>query len=151
MSCQGRGECIKQCGCVCYDDEEYEIPSDVCTCTHRHHNQIIGGNLESDIYCKEACSHNCELVKCHNYKICARELPQWVLDCHNGMCPDCAVTIGKVTFLDVKEDCPICLLNKDIVAISCKHKVCLDCWINWSETSTQAPLTCPLCRNPIWK
>jgi hypothetical protein len=84
--------------------------------------------------------------------MCGQKRPQNILDAHNEMCIDCAMMIGKIKFLDEKDDCPICLIKKDMIEISCgKHKVCLDCWKNWSETSTQIPLTCPFCRNPIWK
>ena len=141
-TCQGRGECIQQCSCECYEDEECDIPSEVCSCGHRDHNG----------YCKSDCPHNCELVECNNYRLCGHKYPQHILDCNNGMCMNCAIMIGKIKFLDEKGDCPICLTNKDMIEINCgKHKVCLDCWKNWSETSTQCPLTCPFCRNSIWK
>lgn len=151
-SCEGRGDCIQQCCCICFDDEEGDIDSEFCSCGHRNHTKLIGGNGECQIYCKEECPHNCELVECHNYRMCGQKRPQKLLDCDNGMCKDCAIMIGRIKFLDDKGDCPICLVNKDMIEISCgKHNVCLDCWKNWSETSTQIPLTCPLCRNPIWK
>ena len=141
-TCQGRGECIEQCSCECYEDEECDIPSEVCSCGHRDH----------DGYCKSDCPHNCELVECNNYILCGTKHPQRYIDCHNGMCFNCKLSFGKIKFLDEKGDCPICLTNKDMIEINCgKHKVCLDCWKNWSETSTQCPLTCPFCRNPIWK
>ena len=150
--CQGLGECIRQCSCSCYDDDECEFPSANCICSHRNHTKLIGGNDECQIYCKSECSHNCSLVECHNYRMCGQKRPQILLHCHNGMCIGCAIHIGKIKFLDESGDCPICLVNKDMIEISCgKHKVCLDCWKNWSETSSQIPLTCPLCRNPIWK
>lgn len=150
-SCEGRGGCIQQCCCICYEDEEYEVPSEVCSCSHRDHTHLIGGMTESDIYCQKECLHNCHLVKCHNYRMCKQECPQWVLDCDNGMCKNCAIVIGRIKFLDEKDDCPICKENKDMIEISCgEHKVCLDCWKKWSNTSTQIPLTCPLCRDPIW-
>jgi hypothetical protein len=103
-------------------------------------------------YRKTKCSHNCNLVECYNFKLCKQMRPRWVLNCDNGMCKDCAIMLGKLKFLDIKDECSICIEHKDMIEISCgKHKVCLECWKNWSETSTQIPLTCPLCRNPIWK
>jgi len=142
-SCEGRGNCITQCSCDCYHDEECEIPSENCSCGHRNHVQG---------YCKVDCPHNCELVECHNYRMCGKKRPQNILDCHNGMCMDCAVSFGKIKFLDEKDDCPICLVNKDMIQVTCgRHKVCIECWKNWSETSTQIPLTCHLCREPIWR
>lgn len=149
--CEGRGECLQQCSCGCYDDEEYEIPSAICTCGHRGHAKLIGGTTECDVYCKNDCPHNCDLVECHNFRMCGQKRPKWLLYCHNGMCMDCKLSIGKIKFLDVKDDCPICFINTDMIEISCgKHKVCLDCWKKWSETSTQIPLTCPMCRKSIW-
>jgi hypothetical protein len=152
-NCEGRGDCIQQCCCICYEDEEDEVPSEVCSCGHRNHTHLIGGTTEFDVYCqKKECLHNCHLVECHNFRMCGQKRPRNILDCHNEMCSNCAIMIGKIKFLDEKDDCPICLLNKDMIEISCgKHKVCLDCWKNWSKTSSQIPLTCPLCRNPIWK
>ena len=102
-------------------------------------------------YLSIACEYKCQLVECHNYTLCKKKLPLWVLDCQNGMCIDCAVMMGKIKFLDEKDDCPICLVNKDMIETECSHKVCIDCWKDWSEKSTQCPLTCPLCRTPIWK
>jgi len=144
-SCNGSGECLHQCICDCNDHEN-------CSCEHRNCDKIIGGDSEFDIYCKSDCNHNCTLVECHNYRMCRQLRPQWLLNCDNGMCKDCAIMIGRIKFLDKKDTCPICFINKDMIEISCgKHNFCIDCWKNWSETKTQSPLTCPLCRNPIWK
>lgn len=143
-ACIGTGSCIQQCCCIC-DDE-----SEVCTCGHRDHiKQVAGG----DIYCQIPCKHNCTLVECHNFKFCGKKLPLQVLNVYNGMCPNCAVMLGKLTFLEEKGDCPICLDNKDMIVISCgKHNVCMDCWKTLSETENiPIPLTCPLCRESIWK
>lgn len=150
-SCEGRGYCLKQCGCDCYEDEVNDIHSEVCICGHKNHNTIVGGDSPCQIYCKDDCKYKCELVECNNYKMCGQKRPQHILDCHNDMCLDCALVFGKISFLNEKEDCPICFLNKDMIMISCgKHKVCLECWKNWAETG-KIPTTCPLCRNPIWK
>lgn len=151
-SCRGRGDCIKQCGCICYDDEECEIISEICKCGHRYHDKMIGGNSDCQLYCKDTCSYNCELVECHNYRICKQKLPQILLDCHNNMCIDCAINIGKITFLNKNDTCPICLNDKEVIQISCgKHTFCFDCWKNWSENSIVSPLSCPLCRKSIWE
>ena len=152
-SCNGNGHCLEQCMCICFDDEEYEISSETCRCGHREHTKIIGGKTEWDLYCKHKCDHDCNLVACHNFEFCGNKLPQWVLNCDNGMCNDCAISIGKIIFLDKKDDCPICLENKNMIQISCeKHTVCLDCWKTLSETEGRPiPMTCPLCRESIWK
>ena len=134
--CNGRGSCIQQC----------------FGRSHRNHTKLIGGTREYDIYCKKECTHNCQLVECHNFRMCGKKYPQQVLDAHNGMCVNCAVTFGKVKFLDEQGDCPICMENKEMIQISCeKHKLCIDCWINMSENRTDVPLRCPLCRESIWK
>lgn len=152
-SCSGRGECFQQCCCICCEDEYCEIPSDECTCGHRDHTHIIGGNTSSDIYCQKECIYNCQLIECHNFKLCSTKLPQVILDCHNGMCLHCAVMIGKIKFMEEKDECPICMENKNMVEIACgKHKLCLDCWKTLSETPDRPiPLSCPMCRESIWK
>jgi len=152
-NCSGRGECIQQCCCICFDDEEYEIPSKICSCGHREHEKHIGGSTEFDIYCKGECDFNCKLIGCHNFKLCSKKGPQQYLDCHNSMCSDCAINIGKIKFLDKKDECPVCLENKDMIQVSCeKHNFCLDCWKQLSKTPNRPiPLSCPLCRENIWK
>lgn len=144
--CDGYGRCIYQCGCECFDDEECEIQSEICNCEHKNHIKIAEG------YCRKECIHNCTLVECHNFKFCGSMRPKGILCCHNGMCMNCAVSIGKITFLNEKDECPICQDTKDLIEISCKkHKFCLDCWIKWSENIKKSPLTCPLCSESIWK
>ena len=133
--CKGRGYCIEQC----------------FGRGHKNHLKEISGRKEYD-YCKTICHHNCQLVECHNFRMCGQRRPQWVLDANNGMCIDCAVHYGKIKFLDVKADCPICLEHKDVILISCgNHTVCIACWKTWCDSVTQAPVTCHLCRTPIWK
>jgi hypothetical protein len=145
---------------MCYDDEEETVPSAVCRCGHRSHTKIVGGTQWDDIYCREECGANCQLVECHNFRLCGRKEPELVINAHGGMCSECAVMIGKITFLDKNDDCPICLENKEVVQISCgKHAVCLDCWkemSSWRDTSEEEknrsyPLRCPICRESIYK
>jgi hypothetical protein len=150
--CNGYGYCILQCVCSCYDDEESEIPSENCICGHREHPKLIGGDTCFNVYCKEECRFNCQLIECYNFRICKQKTPQWLLYAHNGMCTYCAINLGKIRFLETKDDCPICMENKDMIEISCeKHKVCLDCWKQLSESQTCIPMKCPLCRESIWK
>lgn len=140
--CDGDGSCFSQCICIC--DEEFE-----CDCGHRYHKSTYAGS-EFNTFCQKPCTYNCELKPCHNYRLCGQKRPAWILDCDNGMCLDCAMFLGKLTFLDVKAECPICSEEKYMVGIHCKkHNVCLDCWLDWSLETT--PLTCPMCRKSIWE
>lgn len=101
-------------------------------------------------YSQKECSYNCQLSECHNFKLCGNKRPKWVLNCNNDMCLDCAGMIGKIKFLHIKDDCPICMENKDMIEVSCeKHNVCIDCWKQMSATQ-HPPLKCPLCRRSIW-
>lgn len=140
------GQCFHQCCCICFEDEDCEVPSVECVCGHREHTNLVEG------YCQDECPSKCVLVECHNFKLCGNKHPQWFLWCHNGMCLDCAVMLGKLKFLEEQDDCPICMERKDMILISCeKHKVCIDCWKHMSETPDRPiPLTCPLCRESIW-
>jgi hypothetical protein len=93
------------------------------------------------------------LIECHNFRLCGQKRPQNILDYHNGMCANCAVSLGKIKFLNIKDDCPVCMDHKDMIQISCeKHNLCIECWIKMSETEGMSiPLSCPLCRENIWK
>ncbi len=146
--CNGYGDCIRQCICICEDDTD-------CKCGHQIHPKLIGGDQEEDIYCKDtSCQYNCQLVECHNYWHCKKKLPQWVLNCHNRMCDYCAVTLGKMV-PGKKEDCPICMEEKDLITVTCgKHSVCLSCWTTMAtkerDFEKEGPLSCPLCRKKIY-
>lgn len=153
--CDGNGHCIQQCGCRCYDDSDYEIESEICSCGHRNHTHIIGGSNEYDIYCQQECIYNCQLIECNNYRLCGRKLPQNVLNVHNGMCPDCAIRFGKLRFTNEIIECPICTEERDGILLSCtKHSICINCLVQMVETNSSMsiiPLTCPMCRESIWK
>jgi len=103
------------------------------------------GSCLSDECDKKTCSKACKLVACSN-KHCNTKRPEWVLQMNDGLCVICASSIGKVTFLDEIAKCPICLDSKEMVQIECggKHKVCLDCWMDWSDRNEIA--TCMICR-----
>jgi len=125
--CDGLGECITQCGCGCYDDEECNIPSEICICEHKDHKvRFVGGTTDMDNYCRIDCDRDCKLKPCPNYQLCGRSLPEWVLLCHEDLCPDCAMTIGEVKFHNKISECPICL--EDGVVIACKkNRACMEC------------------------
>lgn len=135
-TCTGGGDCIQQCGC-----------------RRRTHIQMIGGNNQEHRYCRiTQCPFNCTLIECYNYRLCGQKRPQRILDSHNGMCMDCAIMIGCITVLDLKDECPICMETKDMIQIVCKkHNICLSCWLQMSEKSGSYPVKCPMCREGIWK
>jgi hypothetical protein len=149
--CKGLGDCIKQCYCVCYDDEDEEIPSKECICGHRHHAKLYGGILRTDIYCKQECEYKCQLIECPNFKLCGKKYPQWYLNCYKGLCINCRVCYGKIKFLDQKDECSICFETKEMIKINCgKHKFCLECWTTWADTTIKYPVACPFCREGIY-
>ena len=134
-TCQGTGECITQCICVCENE---------CLCGHGSCPPLDGGD-----YCKGYyCPHSCQLVECYNYAQCKQKRPKYILDCYMGMCIDCVLHLGKVTLLHVNGLCPICFETKELLGIQCgKHTSCLDCWKWWAEIFS--PLSCPMCRQTI--
>lgn len=153
--CQGRGECFQQCCCSCYDDAEYEIPSAICSCGHRNHEKLIGGEGECDIYCQTDCPHTCVLIECKHYKHCGGKYPEWYLDCHRGKDVNCDMI--PFDFLDEKDECPVCYDEKYMVKMKCNHTVCLQClYAIYKTTDDTNELTnmndtskCPLCRAEI--
>jgi len=136
MFCNGNGRCLIQCDCECYDEKTYEY-HETCLCGHRNHNG----------FCPSTC---CEPFKCRNYKYCESIMPKWVGICHNGMCINCAIQMGKHNVSDIVEDCCVCLDSKYMLILNCNHKICNDCWykitLRWFCFGEQQPL-CPLCRN----
>lgn len=94
------------------------------------------------------CIKACKPIACANYSICASLNPQWILDCNGGLCSSCTFTIGKVTYLDTIDSCPICLDSKKMIQIHCqgKHTVCIDCWRRWA---TNIHVRCMICRGSM--
>lgn len=82
------------------------------------------------------CEHNCQLIKCPNFRICEKSLPQQFIDCYHGLCASCNVLFGPRRggkgILEFKSntECPICLEEKcDSVSFpKCSHFVCIDCF-----------------------
>lgn len=128
------GQCLKQCICDCYDDET-ETYAEICTCGHRSHNG----------YCPSDC---CVPVKCRNFAHCGEKLPQWVLHCNNGMSINCAIQMGPHVYTDETDDCCVCLENKKMLILKCKHRICNDCWFNITkyDDNSDNNQSCPLCR-----
>ena len=135
-SCNGNGECLIECYCKCYNEETEEY-YELCVCGHREHS----GNREHNRYCPSVC---CKPIECRNYKYCNVKQPKWLSFCHNGMCMNCAILMGKHTYTTQLEDCCVCLENKNMLILKCNHKICNDCWYNISIFGSSL---CPLCRN----
>jgi len=56
------------------------------------HPKFFGELTRQIVYCKDIiCHNNCQLQECKNYKICLQKRPLRLLNCHNGMCMNCAV------------------------------------------------------------
>jgi len=79
-----------------------------------------------------ACFHNCQPIKCPNFKLCKSKYPQCVGYCHQNRCTNCDIFWGNkdLVFITVEEDCPVCLeLKKEHVKFpSCSHSVCIKCF-----------------------
>lgn len=122
-NCSGDGQCLKQCN-------------------HRKHNG----------YCPSNCSYNCQLKECHNYWLCKEKRPEWVLNCHNSCCGNCAIEYGKMKEPNAEDDCPICMETKKLITVTCgKHNTCLECWKKIAENQEgDKPASCPLCRKNVW-
>ena len=86
-SCDGRGNCFRQCVCRCYDQD---CARPVCFCGHASHSVSVNS------WCKKPCDKNCELKECNNYRLCKKKCPQVFLDCYNGLCMECAIRIAKI-------------------------------------------------------
>jgi hypothetical protein len=85
------------------------------------------------------CPHNCALVKCPNFAVCGSAGPLWVIQCHDGLCADCAVIIGGplqiVTLPAVQEgqegeECAVCLeaMTAAVQHGACSHRSCTSCF-----------------------
>jgi len=138
-SCSGNGECLQQCECKCIDKETYEY-YEICVCGHRIHKG----------YCPSNC---CLPIECRNYKFCKIIQPEWLSNCHNGMCMNCAVQLGRHKTTDIIDYCPVCLESKNMIVLNCEHHICNECWYMITENGfgdddpgKYKPL-CPLCRN----
>lgn len=145
QKCGHHSFCVE---CITFlDESECEIRSSTCRgCDHNKNHTIF---FNEDHYCREECPHKCEPMKCKNYRYCSAKLPQWVLNCQESMCIDCATEVGPLEFLDEKRECPVCFDVKEIIKVVCGHTFCLDCWIHWSRVSEDIT-TCPLCRKKIF-
>jgi len=129
--CTGDGTCLYRCDCECYDENTGEQDEE-CTCGHRQH----------DGYCPSEC---CVPIECRNYPQCLENGPQWYLTSHNGMCVNCAVQFGPYKRTTQNEVCIACLERKTILALTCDHKFCTDCWYRFVREDEDTRTRCPLC------
>jgi len=95
-------------------------------------------------YRSEDCGENCQPIKCPNYKLCGKAESFSNFDCHSSRCIYCNQSFGcNLTFIEKKEECPICLEDKDLfIRWQCEHDLCVECFrINngWTESFLQAP------------
>lgn len=71
------------------------------------------------------CESNCRPIRCPNYLICKKELPQWVLNCHSGKCHSC--NMNKFTLTNERNFCGTCNQINIKVLLSCGHYICKEC------------------------
>jgi hypothetical protein len=101
--------------------------------------------------CKAA--NPCVAQPCANFPLCGNRQPQWVLDCHGGLCVQpCDMMYGRVfefsRFAD-DDTCPVCLEAGAVsVVYPCQHMVCARCYARtaFNDTVTLLLKRCPMCR-----
>lgn len=136
-TCPGDGSCLLQCQCECYDEEKDEY-LESCVCGHREHK---------DNYCPSSSQCGCLPMECRNFQYCGEKLPQWVLNCNNGMSMNCAIQMGLHSFPHDVDTCSVCLESKPMLLLKCNHTICNDCWLH--ITRFNKPSSCPQCRQII--
>lgn len=134
MECTGDGFCLRQCHCVCDDENN-------CNCEHPGHSNGTG-------YCP---GDHCVPVKC---KTCGKLVPQWLLNMNKNKCINCSVILGPCEFVGSGE-CNICFENKEILRLKCGHELCSECWSEIREVveidedicvNKYVSQGCPFCR-----
>jgi hypothetical protein len=126
MACNG--ECLSRCQCKC---------STACSCEHKNHNG----------YCPSIC---CIPKPC---LYCSTTRPQWLLDINNLMCSECnhelIPILGRHKNTNQVEQCCVCLDDKRMTVLKCKHSLCHMCWykIALSAYEKGESPQCPLCRH----
>lgn len=150
MTCFNKKDaCLQFCRCNCYDITNSKW-FDECVCGHREHNGL----------CSSGC---CQWVECKNHTFCDGTVPAYIADCKYGrthpqfkidhtpgICTSCVYKMGKHVYTNQIEDCCVCLENKNMIVLTCNHKVCNDCWFNITKNEVENTVRrslCPLCRN----
>jgi len=82
----------------------------------------------------EAClsydGTKCLCKQCPNFNLCHVWAPQWVFDCKKGLCVNCDIHLGHLTFRDATTPCPVCTgpdKKAHVQFPGCEHWVCVDC------------------------
>lgn len=86
-------------------------------------------------------------VRCKNFQFCSQEHSEHIIQQYGGYCYNCATSVGPLKFKENKEECPICLEEKELVGVFCgRHEICISCWIRIIETDAK----CPFCRKHLF-
>ena len=102
-----------------------------------------------DEYTQYDCAFGCKLKPCHNFEYCHKLLPQWVLYCHNDMCPNCSIMMDKLFFTHNIKECPICTEDREMIRLKCKHELCITC-LEKIRDQDEISTSCPICRDKVW-
>lgn len=126
------GECFEQGKCNCEPKNR----------RHTHSSE----------YCPINIKCTCELKECKNYRTCGNKEPYIILDCHEQMCPNCAVMMytSNATHTGETTNCLNCAKETDVIKLICNHKFCVGCWNTiWvmKKTVKKNKSLCPLCKN----
>lgn len=70
------------------------------------------------------CIFSCEAKKCKYYEYCETPGPAWLIDSHDGMCPECAY-VAKYNRKYKK--CVNCGAISSAWVIDSQYGLCLDC------------------------
>jgi len=125
--CNGVGRCLKEreCVCVCAGvtvtckcGHSHDC-SETCRCGHKAHNG----------YCPDLeCEFQCTPRMCGNWQLCKEFAPQYVLNAHKSMTPDCESRFGRLIFLDERRYCYLCDHDTLQVKLDCGHVYCRGCY-----------------------
>jgi len=138
MACEGDGSCLSLCEC------SYLKGTNDCHCLSYKHEHFKSNNKR---FCKiEKCKYKCVLKDCKTINYCKESYPEW---CMKGeQCNYCS--IYSVKFINKKDNCDICFIDKYLIETDCKHQFCLDCLIQMNGKEDENPDSpCPFCKRSI--
>ncbi len=136
------GECLHQVE-LFEDDEDDEDDDD-----ENSHNNVCQF-ISMDCPAADPCVPQ----PCANFELCGNRQPQWVLDCHGGLCVQpCDMMYGRIFEFSrsgASNVCPVCL-EADAVSVvyPCRHMVCAHCYsaTAFNDSVTLLLKRCPMCR-----